>query len=103
MVDEGRLSVELAHKEERPDFSVGYVYMQRDALPDMVGITLTTSLPVFHHRKQDMAIHRSGSQTWNPPARCKRVNSRCFANQVTTGLSRGFRRRSNSLNFYSQE
>jgi len=56
MVDEGRLSVELAHKEERPDFSVGYVYMQRDALPDMVGITLTTSLPVFHHRKQDMAI-----------------------------------------------
>jgi outer membrane protein TolC len=56
MVDEGRLSVELARKEERPDFSVGYTYMQRDALPDMVGITLTTSLPVFRHRKQDMAI-----------------------------------------------
>jgi outer membrane protein TolC len=56
IVDEGRLSVDLARKEERPDFSVGYAYTQRDALPDMVGITLATSLPIFRHRKQDMAI-----------------------------------------------
>jgi outer membrane protein TolC len=56
MVDQGRLSVDLAKKEERPDFSVGYTYMQRDGLPDMYGITLSTSIPVFRHRKQDMAI-----------------------------------------------
>ena len=56
MVDQNRLSVDLARKEERPDFSVGYTYMQRDGLPDMYGITLSTSLPVFRHRKQDMAI-----------------------------------------------
>ena len=56
MVEQGRLSVDLARKEERPDFSVGYAYMQRDALPDMYGITLSTSLPVFRHRKQDMAV-----------------------------------------------
>jgi outer membrane protein TolC len=56
MVDEGRLSVNLARKEERPDFSVGYAYMQRDGQPDMYGITLSTSLPIFRHRKQDMAI-----------------------------------------------
>jgi outer membrane protein TolC len=56
IVDQNRLSVDLAHKEERPDFSVGYLYMQRDGLPDMYGITLSTSLPIFHHRKQDMAI-----------------------------------------------
>ncbi|MFZ0960498.1 MAG: TolC family protein [Terriglobia bacterium] len=56
MVDQIRLSVDLARKEERPDFSVGYVYMQRDGLPDMHGITLSTSLPLFRHRKQDMAI-----------------------------------------------
>jgi len=56
MVDEGRLSVNLARKEERPDFSVGYAYMQRDGQPDMYGITLSTSLPMFRHRKQDMAI-----------------------------------------------
>ena len=56
MVDQNRLSVELARKELRPDFSVGYTYMQRDGLPDMYGITLSTSLPLFRHRKQDMAI-----------------------------------------------
>jgi outer membrane protein, heavy metal efflux system len=56
MVDQNRLSVDLARKEERPDFSVGYLYMQRDSLPDMYGITLSTSLPLFHHHKQDMAI-----------------------------------------------
>ena len=56
MVDHDGLSVELARQEERPDFSVGYFYMQRDASPDMYGITLTTSLPIFHHRKQDQAI-----------------------------------------------
>ena len=48
--------MDLARKEERPDFSVGYIYMQRDGLPDMYGITLSTSLPIFRHRKQDMAI-----------------------------------------------
>ena len=55
-VNQDRLSVELARKETRPDFSVGYLYMQRDGLPDMYGITLSTSLPVFRRRKQDMAI-----------------------------------------------
>lgn len=56
MIEEGRLSVALAEKERRPDFSVGYTYMQRDALPDMYGITFSTSLPVFHRKKQDMAV-----------------------------------------------
>jgi outer membrane protein TolC len=56
MVDQNRLSVDLARKEVRPDFSVGYAYMQRDGMPDMFGITLSTSLPIFRRRKQDMAI-----------------------------------------------
>jgi outer membrane protein TolC len=56
MVEQGRLSVDLARKGVRPDFSVGYVYMQRDGLPDMYGVTFSTSLPLFRHRKQDMAI-----------------------------------------------
>ena len=56
MVEENRIAVALARREVRPDFSIGYTYMQRDALPDMYGITLSTSLPIFRHRKQDMAI-----------------------------------------------
>ena len=56
LVAENRYAVDLAKKEVRPDFSVGYTYMQRDRLPDMYGITFSTALPVFRHRKQDMAI-----------------------------------------------
>jgi len=56
MVAENLLAVDLAKKEVRPDFSVGYTYMQRDRLPDMYGITFSTSLPIFRRRKQAMAI-----------------------------------------------
>jgi cobalt-zinc-cadmium efflux system outer membrane protein len=55
-VDANRLSVALAQKEVRPNFSVGSTYMQRDGLPDMYGISFSTSLPVFRRRKQDMAM-----------------------------------------------
>ena len=51
-----RPSVELARREAHPDFSVGYVYMQRDAQPDMKGITFSATLPVFRHSKQNLAI-----------------------------------------------
>ncbi len=56
MVDAGRLGVRLAEKEVRPNLTVGYTYMQRDGLPDMYGITLSTTLPIFRRKKQDMAI-----------------------------------------------
>jgi outer membrane protein TolC len=56
MVEENRLIVDLAKREVRPDFSLGYAYMQRDRLPDMYAITFSTSLPIFRHRKQDKAI-----------------------------------------------
>ncbi len=56
MVDANRLGVRLAEKEVRPNFTVGYTYMQRDGMPDMYGITFSTSLPIFRRKKQDMAI-----------------------------------------------
>jgi cobalt-zinc-cadmium efflux system outer membrane protein len=56
LTDGNRLAVELARREVRPDFSVGYTYMQRRGLPDMYGLTFSTSLPIFRGRKQDQAI-----------------------------------------------
>ncbi len=56
MIEENRLAVDLAKREVRPDFSVGYLYMQRDAQPDMYGITFSTTLPVFRRKKQDQAV-----------------------------------------------
>jgi len=56
VVEGSRLAVDLARRETHPDFSVGYVYMQRDALPDMKGITFSTTMPVFRRNKQNQAI-----------------------------------------------
>lgn len=54
-----QLAVNLARREVRPDFSVGYTYMQRDSMPDMYGITFSTSLPIFRRSKQDQAIREA--------------------------------------------
>lgn len=59
MVEGSRLAIDLARKEVRPNFSLGYTYMQRGALPDMYGITFSTSLPIFRRSKQDQAIREA--------------------------------------------
>ena len=56
LIEGNRLAVDLAKKDVRPNFSVGYSYMQRPGMPDMYGITFSTSLPIFRRRKQDMAV-----------------------------------------------
>ena len=56
LVEGTRLTVELARKETRPNFSLGYTYMQRAGQPDMYGITFSTSLPIFHRSKQDQGV-----------------------------------------------
>ena len=61
VVEGNRLSVKLAEKEVKPNFSVGYAYMQRAGIGDMYGITFSTSLPIFRRNKQDKAIAEAGS------------------------------------------
>jgi outer membrane protein TolC len=56
LIEGNRVAVELAKKDVHPNFSVGYMYMQRPGMPDMYGITFSTSLPIFRRRKQDMAV-----------------------------------------------
>ncbi|MCJ7501841.1 MAG: TolC family protein, partial [Acidobacteriia bacterium] len=56
LVEANRFAVELARKEVRPNFTLGYTYMQRAGLPDMYGITFSISLPLFHRAKQDQAV-----------------------------------------------
>ena len=59
MIEGNRLAVDLARKDVRPNFSVGYTYMQRAGMPDMYGVTFSTSLPIFRRSKQDMAIREA--------------------------------------------
>ncbi len=56
LVEANGLAVDLARKEVRPNFSIGYAYMQRSGQPDMKGLTFSTTLPIFRRTKQDGAI-----------------------------------------------
>jgi outer membrane protein TolC len=59
MIEGNRLAVDLARREVKPNFSVGYAYMQRAGMPDMYGLTFSTSLPIFRRHKQDQAIREA--------------------------------------------
>ena len=94
MVEQGRLSVDLARKEERPDFSVGYTYMQRDGL---AGYVWNYPHHFSAHLSPPQAGHGDcggGGQLWNPRGRCRRMNSPCFATRCNR-ISWKFRRRNN--------
>jgi outer membrane protein TolC len=59
MVERNQLAVNLAHKDYYPDLSVGYMYQQRPALPDMHGLTFTINVPVFYKTKQQQAVRQA--------------------------------------------
>jgi len=59
LIEGNRLAVDLARKDVKPNFSIGYTYMQRPGMPDMYGLTFSTSLPIFRHSKQDQAIREA--------------------------------------------
>jgi outer membrane protein, heavy metal efflux system len=59
MVERNQLAVNLAQKDYYPDLSVGYMYQQRPALPDMHGLTFTVNVPVFYRTKQREAVSQA--------------------------------------------
>ena len=59
MVERNQLAMNLAHKDYLPDLSVGYMYEQRPALPDMHGLTFTVNIPVFYKSKQREEVRQA--------------------------------------------
>ena len=62
MIERNQYAVNLAQKEYRPDFSVGYMYQQRPGMPDMHGFTVTANIPIFYRTKQREAVHEQTDQ-----------------------------------------
>ena len=56
MIEQGRIAVELAHREYRPDIGVSYMYQQRSAQPDMNGLTFNVNVPIFYRNKQRQGV-----------------------------------------------
>jgi len=59
MVERNQLAMNLAHKDYLPDLSVGYMYEQRPAMPDMHGFTFTMNIPVFYKSKQREEVRQA--------------------------------------------
>jgi len=55
-IDREQLGVELAEKGKYPDFSVKLGYQNRPGMPDMYGVSVGVSLPVWVGQKQRPAI-----------------------------------------------
>ena len=58
-VEKNKLGIELARKQYIPDLSVGYMYQQRPAMPDMYGMQFTVNIPIFYKKKQREAIEQA--------------------------------------------
>lgn len=79
MVDRNQLAVNLAQKDYRPDFAVGYMYQQRPAMPDMHGMTVTLNIPIFYKTKQREEVKQAVEEkTSAEQARDNRVNELYF-------------------------
>ncbi len=55
-IERGKLSVTLAERQSRPDIGVSYMFQQRTNQPDMNGVTVSVSLPLFKKSKQREAV-----------------------------------------------
>jgi cobalt-zinc-cadmium efflux system outer membrane protein len=62
MIERNQYAVNLAQRDYRPDFSVGYMYQQRPDLQDMHGFTVTANIPIFYRTKQREAVREQTEQ-----------------------------------------
>jgi outer membrane protein TolC len=62
MVERNQLALNLAHKDYRPDLSVGYMYEQRPMLSDMHGFTFTVDIPAFYKSKQQEEVRQAAEE-----------------------------------------
>lgn len=55
-IEGAQYSIQLAKKEFYPDFSVGFTYINRPAMPEMYGVSVGIKLPVYYAKKQRPAL-----------------------------------------------
>ncbi|HKY26435.1 MAG TPA: TolC family protein, partial [Pyrinomonadaceae bacterium] len=55
-IDSTQYAIQLAKKEFYPDFSVGFTYVNRPAMPEMYGVMVGVKLPIYTTQKQRPAL-----------------------------------------------
>ncbi|MBI4470997.1 MAG: TolC family protein [Acidobacteria bacterium] len=60
-IDRNQYAVELARKEFYPDFSAGFTYYNRTAVPEMFGLMFKATIPLYFWRKQRPELESAAS------------------------------------------
>jgi len=55
-IEGAQYAIQLAKKDVYPDFSVGFTYVNRPAMPEMYGVTVGIKLPLYYAQKQRPAL-----------------------------------------------
>ena len=55
-IEGAQYAIQLAKKEFYPDFSVGFTYTNRPAMPEMYGLSVGVKLPIYSAQKQRPAL-----------------------------------------------
>ena len=55
-IEGAQYAIQLAKKDFYPDFSVGFTYINRPAMPEMYGMNVGIKLPVYYAQKQRPAL-----------------------------------------------
>jgi outer membrane protein TolC len=71
-IDREQFGVDLAEKEKYPDFSVKFGYQNRAGMPDMYGLSVGVTIPLYFGQKQRPAIAEA---TASKAAEQKRLES----------------------------
>ncbi len=55
-IESAQYAIQLAKKDFYPDFTVGFTYISRPAMPEMYGMNIGIKLPVYYAQKQRPAL-----------------------------------------------
>ncbi len=55
-IEGSQYGIQLAKKDFYPDFTVGFTYINRPAMPEMYGVNIGIKLPVYYAQKQRPAL-----------------------------------------------
>lgn len=54
--EQGRYAAALARREFRPDFSLGWDYLNRPGMPEMYGLRVSVNVPLFNRAQRRAAV-----------------------------------------------
>lgn len=78
VMDSRHYQIALAQKEFYPDFAVGFQYMQRPAMPEMWGLSISVRLPLYFWRKQRPALDEASAEWTQARRRHEGIRAQLF-------------------------